>query len=76
MRIYLYVGIVIAVLAGIGWYSVTLYNAGKDAVVSKLQDDKIQVLKDGKSVDENVLASDDDGLLCLLLDNCPSDRPL
>jgi hypothetical protein len=45
-------------------------------VVEKLKDDKITILKEGRRIDENVLSADDDGLTCILLDNCPSDKPL
>lgn len=76
MRLYLIVGGIIAAVLGFSYYSLTLYNAGKDAVVSKLQEDKITILKEGRQIDENVLSTDDDGLTCILLDNCPSDKPL
>ncbi len=76
MRLYIYIGLALAVLLGAGWWSVKLYNAGKDSVVEKLKDDKITILKEGRKIDENVLSTDDDGLTCILLDNCPSDKPL
>ncbi len=76
MRLYIYIGLAVAVLLGAGWWSLTLYNAGKDSVVEKLKDDKITILKEGRKIDENVLSTDDDGLTCILLDNCPSDKPL
>lgn len=76
MRLYIYIGLAFAVLLGAGWWSVKLYNAGKDSVVEKLKDDKITILKEGRKIDENVLSTDDDGLTCILLDNCPSDKPL
>lgn len=76
MRLYIYIGLAVAVLMGAGWWSVKLYNAGKDSVVEKLKDDKITILKEGRKIDENVLSTDDDGLTCILLDNCPSDKPL
>jgi len=76
MRLYIYIGLAVAVLLGAGWWSVKLYNAGKDSVVEKLKDDKITILKEGRKIDENVLSTDDDGLTCILLDNCPSDKPL
>lgn len=76
MRLYIYIGLAVTVLLGAGWWSVKLYNAGKDSVVEKLKDDKITILKEGRKIDENVLSTDDDGLTCILLDNCPSDKPL
>ncbi len=76
MRLYIYIGLALAVLLGAGWWSVKLYNAGKDSVVEKLKDDKITILKEGRKIDENVLSTDDDGLTCILLDNCPNDKPL
>lgn len=76
MRLYIYIGLAVSVLLGAGWWSVKLYNAGKDSVVEKLKDDKITILKEGRKIDENVLSTDDDGLTCILLDNCPSDKPL
>lgn len=76
MRLYIYIGLAVAVLLGAGWWSVKLYNAGKDSVVEKLKDEKITILKEGRKIDENVLSTDDDGLTCILLDNCPSDKPL
>ena len=76
MRLYLIMGAIIAAVLCFGYYSLTLYNAGKDAVVSKLQEDKITILKEGRKIDENVLSTDDDGLTCILLDNCPSDKTL
>lgn len=76
MRLYIYIGLAITVLLGAAWWSVTLYNAGKNSVVEKLKDDKITILKEGRKIDEKVLSTDDDGLTCILLDNCPSDKPL
>lgn len=65
MRIYLYI-------AAVAMFAVMLfasYNAGKKSVVYKLQSDRIEVLQDGKKIDADVLAVDDDGLICLLI-NC------
>lgn len=76
MRRYIYIGLAVAVLLGGSYWSITLYNAGKNAVVEKLKDDRITILKEGRKIDENVLSTDDDGLTCILLDNCPSDKPL
>lgn len=76
MRLYIYIGLAVAVLLGGAYWSVTLYNAGKNAVVEKLKDDRITILKEGRKIDESVLSADDDSLTCILLDNCPSDKPL
>jgi len=76
MKIYVYAAILVAVIAILGWGYSSAYRSGKQSIVTKLQEDKIQVLKDGKKVDENVLSADDDSLVCLLLDNCEPDKPL
>lgn len=76
MKIYAYVALAVIVLGALGWGYASAYKSGKDAVVQKLQADRVEILKDGKSIDENVLSTDDDGLVCLLLDNCKSDQPL
>lgn len=64
---------VYAALAAIGLFvGATLYayawgyNGGKQAILAKLQADRITVLKDGKRIDDQVLSADDDALLCLL----------
>lgn len=61
---YLYAGLVI-VLLGTHYFS---YNAGRQSVLQKLSDDRVQVVKDGQKVDAAVYAADDDGLVCLLID--------
>lgn len=76
MKIYAYVALAVIVIGALGWGYASAYKSGKDAVVQKLQADRVEILKDGKSIDENVLSTDDDGLVCLLLDNCKSDQPL
>lgn len=68
MRLYIYIGLAVALLAALALGYGNAYTSGKQSVVTKLQEDKIQILKDGKDVDENVLASDDDSLICLLVD--------
>lgn len=68
MRLYIYIGLAVAVLTALAFGYASAYKSGKESIVTKLQEDKIQVLKDGKNVDENVLASDDDSLVCLLID--------
>jgi len=51
--------------------SVYLYarHEGRAAVLEKLKDDRIVVLKDGQKIDEKVLGADDSGL-CILLGGC------
>lgn len=44
------------------------YTAGKRSVVERLQSDRIEVLRDGRQIDETVFAADDLGLICLLID--------
>lgn len=64
MRIYLILAVALAAIGAL-WAS---YNAGKQSVVSKLQSDRIEVLQDGKKIDANVFAANDDNLICLLID--------
>lgn len=45
------------------------YSAGKQSILTRLADDRVTVLQDGKRIDENVLAADDATLYCLLV-NC------
>lgn len=48
---------------------------GRANVVSEMKDDRITILKDGKKIDEDVLASDD-AALCGFLGGClPVDKP-
>lgn len=72
MKTYVYAAVALAVIAGLSTSHYMVYSAGKQAVVSRLQSDRIEVLKDGKKIDEGVLAADDDALYCLLV-NCKSD---
>lgn len=73
MRVYAYVALALIVVGGISYTHYAAYKSGKDSVVQKLQQDRIDLLKDGKKIDENVLSADDDGLLCIMLDNCKRD---
>lgn len=68
MKSYLYAAVGLAVIIGLSTLSYMAYSAGQDSVYSKLKNDRITVLKDGKRIDENVLAADDDALYCLLTD--------
>jgi hypothetical protein len=45
------------------------YSGGRKAVYDDLQANRIQILKDGKHIDEKALAADDPGL-CALLGGC------
>lgn len=65
---YIYGAIALA-LIGTHYFS---YNAGRQSILQKLSDDRVQVVKDGQKVDAAVYAADDDGLVCLLID-CQSD---
>lgn len=65
MRSYIYAALALMIVASY-WF---VYTAGKKSVVYKLQSDRIEVLKDGKKIDADVLAADDDSLTCLLI-NC------
>lgn len=68
MRLYIYAAIALAIVAALSTSHYWAYDAGKQTVLNKLQNDRITVLKDGKHIDETVLAADDDGLYCLLID--------
>ncbi|WP_048647507.1 hypothetical protein [Nitratireductor soli] len=66
-------GAVAVVLAGLAWSHLTVYGAGKQAVLDRLKDDRITVLKDGKAIDDEVLGADTD-TLCGLLGGCLPDN--
>lgn len=72
MRIYAYVALAVILIGALGWGYASAYKSGKDSVTAKLQEDKIIVLKEGKVIDEKVIAADDDALVCMLID-CSSD---
>lgn len=59
----------IAVAAALG--AVWLHGAahGRASVVSRLAEDRITLLKDGREIDHEVLGADDAGL-CALLGGC------
>lgn len=75
MLTYLKLGI--GALAGAALMAGPVYFYGKSAgradVVAQLKDNRISILKDGKKIDENVLASDD-AALCGLLGGCLPDQ--
>lgn len=49
------------------------YDSGKDSVLTRLKDDRITILQDGKRIDEEILDADDDAL-CALLGGCVPDE--
>lgn len=61
---YIY-GAIALVLIGTHYFS---YNAGRQSVLQKLSNDRVEVLKDGQKVDAAVYAADDGELVCLLID--------
>lgn len=63
------VGVVLLAAALVGGVYVKGRADGRAGVLSKLADDRITILKDGKKIDEQVLAADDDAL-CALLGGC------
>ena len=64
LKPYLYGALALA-LVGTHYF---MYNAGKQSVLQRLTNDRLEVLKDGQKVDAAVYAADDDGLVCLLID--------
>lgn len=68
MRLYIYIGIAAAVLTALAFGYSHAYMSGKDSIVTKLQKDKIVVLKNNQVIDEKTLAADDDSLTCMLID--------
>lgn len=64
MRIYAYITMAAIAIACF----VFSYHIGRQSVLQKLSDDRVQVVKDGQKVDAAVYAADDDGLVCLLID--------
>lgn len=75
MRLYIYIGLALAVLTALAFGYASAYKSGKESIVAKLQEDKIVVLENGKKIDEKVLAADDPALVCMLID-CASDPAL
>src|SRR5690606_7695502 len=60
---------VFAMIAGLAWSHTAAYRAGKSTVLTKLQNDRITILQDGRKIDEEALNADDAGL-CALLGGC------
>ncbi len=68
MRLYIYIGIVVAIIAALAFGYAHAYKSGKESIVTKLQEDKVVVLKNNQAIDEKTLAADDDSLTCMLID--------
>lgn len=68
MRLYIYIGLVVAVLTALAFGYASAYKSGKNSIVTKLQEDKVVVLKNNQAIDEKTLAADDDSLTCMLID--------
>ncbi|MEZ2132681.1 MULTISPECIES: hypothetical protein [unclassified Sinorhizobium] len=47
-------------------------SEGKQIILASLKDDKITILEEGKKIDAEAIAADDDGL-CVLLGGCLQD---
>jgi hypothetical protein len=69
MKLYLYIGAIVAVLLVVGYVGRTIYVAGQASITNKIKDDRITLLKDGKIIDEKVLSYNDD-TLCSVLGGC------
>lgn len=54
------------VITALGWQ---VYSLGRQSVLDDLKDDRIQILRDGKAIDNEVDLAGDDGL-CALLGGC------
>lgn len=67
IKVYLIVGGCAAAL--LTFSHIYVYNAGKSAVRAQLAEARVQILKDGKEIDAEVLAADD-AELCRLLGGC------
>lgn len=66
-------GMAVAFVLAAGWLYLEGRSAGRDSVLAKLRDDRIQILKDGEKIDEAIDLADDSGL-CALLGGCVADR--
>lgn len=73
-RIYGIIGLLLSFVVCVGFAYAKGYQNGRDAILSKLAADRIEILKDGKKIDEKVLSSDDADLVCMLVD-CVHDKP-
>lgn len=68
LKPYLYVSITLS-LVGTHYF---MYNAGKQSVLQRLSNDRVEVLKDGQKVDAAVYAADDESLICMLYECEPN----
>lgn len=68
MKIYVYAALFFSFVAIQVYAFNYAYQSGKQSVLSKLQDDRIRILEDGKEIDSRVLSADDSSLICLLTD--------
>lgn len=68
MRLCIYIGLAVAVMTALAFGYASAYKSGKESIVTKLQEDKIVVLKNNQAIDEKALAADDDSLTCMLID--------
>lgn len=59
----------LAVLAAAGAIYLKGHLDGRASVVQRLTEDRVTILKDGKAIDDEVAAADDD-VLCALLGGC------
>lgn len=74
MRIYVYLAIIVIVI-GSALTAVTIaYVSGKNSEINRIRTDQVQILRDGKRIDEEVAGSDDDSLYCRLVKCVQSDR--
>lgn len=72
MRVYAYLALVLGLVGLLAWTHYIAYSSGQTSITQRLKDDRITILRDGKSIDEDVRNSSDDELVCRLLDNCPN----
>ena len=72
MRVYAYLAILLALVGMLTWTHYIAYSSGQTSITQKLKEDRIKILRDGKSIDEDVNNSSSDELVCLLLENCQS----
>lgn len=68
MKFYVYAALAVGYVAIHVYAFNYAYQSGKQSVLSKLQDDRIRILEDGKEIDSRVLSADDSSLICMLTD--------
>lgn len=69
LRLIIVGGILVALAAS----HIGAVQYGRNMILSKLKDDRIEILKDGKRIDAEVLGADDD-TLCSFLGGCLPDE--